>query len=1070
MSESATVDSLSGASGDDILTATEDGSKLVGGSGDDTLESGSGDDVLNGGSGTDIAYYDADVQIFLNDDGVLSLYDEKGNMIVFDAGEFGTDTLKSIEIIQFNNYTYHMDGNNAVLAVDDFAEIGQDAIITNFDVVTNDIDLDGDALTVTEIDATGSTGIFTLHLDGSISYNPAGGFDYLADGEIAEDSITYTVTDGESTTTGVFTVKITGTNDAPVATDEEDFSVTEDDVITEGQVSATDIDVGDTRTYSLVSGSDVPAGLIFNSDGSYSFDPSDEAYQAGESGDTTTVSFEWIATDFLGATSASDTVTITITHTDDGVPSVDIDGVVTDGYIVGATVFSDEDGSGDLTAGDISTTTDGMGQFSLEGTTGDLFMLGGTDAATGLAFEGTLKAPAGSTSITSLSTLVSDLMDLGQSQADGESAVKAAYGIDASVDILTIDPIQATLSADTTESDAGRTVMGTAAQVLNSVIQIASLIVGASSGSISQADAMNATFAEIASGINSASAYDLLDPNSVMTLIETVAGTVNSSPEVSLNDISGIQLDAAELITSVNHETQQVLDSATTSTDFLTDLTQVSIVAQAELSEALSTVASDADPATAMAVVTDLYTSAAAPTPGDIQTATLNNGDTGGFDWSGFNVFSPGGTAENIAALNTNTQSISRVGGADFLFESVSFTTAGGTYNVTVTGKLDGVTVDSVTLNNVWGGAWSLASSEGNWGVVDELEIVATYQSGTQGLALDDLSFRVLEEGGTGLEQAITSAEDSVGDIDGIQSTVYTPTSNQITVNTYAVNNGFVIQGDGATKFLNNVEQLTVDNSGAVSPKNFVTLDTDSYGSGASLFDTGVIYYGSSEDDYFKVSSDSWVDTKTSVELYLGDGDDHGEGGSLNDILEGGNGNDVLAGFGGDDIIIGGSGMADHLYGDDLFANGLFGEGADRFVFQAGDTDGVLDLNNDGQLIVGYVDLDFIADFDVNEGDVLDLAGLLSGVTDGLTEDGASLQHLLDFTFNGHSTEIGIDVNGDGVDIATAGTGYFSVASTDISQDQKIILSGQDLTDGGTLSDAQIIDSLLASGSIDIIA
>jgi len=1067
MSEGAIVDGTSGASGDDILVATDDGSKLVGGSGDDTLESGSGDDVLNGGSGTDTAFYDADVQMFVNDDGVLTLYDEKGNTIVFDAGEFGTDTLKSIEVIQFNNYTYYMDGSNsAVLAVDDAEGLDQNSVISNFNVLANDIDLDGDTLRVSEISEP--NGNFTLELDGTISYDPAGGFDYLAAGETAEDSIIYTVTDDNgSTTTGVFTVTITGTNDTPVAVDEADFSVTEDDAVITDQVSATDVDNGAVLTYSLVG--DAPAGLIFNNDGSYSFDPSDEAYQAKESGETTEVSFTWSATDEYGASSASDSVTITINHTDDGAVTVDVDGVVTDGYIVGATVYSEEDGVEGLTAGDISTTTDGMGQFSLEGTTGDLFMLGGVDVATGLAFEGTLKAPAGSTSITSLSTLVSDVMDLGQSQADAENAVKTAFGIDASVDILTIDPIQATLSADPAESDAGRTVMGTAAQVLNSVIQIASLIVGASAGSISQADAMNATFAEIANGIDSDTTYDLLDPNSVMTLIQTVAGTVDASPEVSLNDISGIQFNAAELITSVNYETQQVLDSPTTSIDFLTDLTQVSIVAQTELSEALSTVASDADPATAMAAVTDLYTSAAAPIPGDIQTATLNNGDTGGFDLSGFNVVSPWGTAENIAVLNTNTQSISRVDGADFLFESVSFTTAGGTYNVTVTGKLDGVTVDSVTLNNVWAGAWSLASSEGNWGVVDELEIVATYQSGTQGLALDDLSFRVLEEGGTGLEQAITSAEDSVGDIDGIQSTVYTPTSNEITVNTYAANDGFVVEGDGANKWFNNVDQLTVDNSEAISPDNLVTLNT-SFGSGTSLFDTGVIYYGSSEDDTFQISSNSWADTKTSVALHLGDGDDHGEGGSLNDILEGGNGNDILAGFGGDDIIIGGSGMVDHLYGDDLFASGLYGEGADRFVFQAGDTDGVTDFNNDGQQILGYVDLDFIADFDATEGDVLDLAGLLSGVTDGLTEDGASLQHLLDFTFNGHSTEIGIDVNGDGVDTATAGTGYYNVATTDISPDQKIVLTGQDLTAGGTLSDVQIIDNLLSTGSIDLIS
>jgi len=924
MSDSAIVDGTNGASGDDTLAATDEGSKLVGGSGDDTLESGSGNDVLNGGSGVDSAYYDADVQAFLNDEGVLSLYDEKGNMVTFDAGDFGTDILKSIEVIQFNNYTYYMDGrNNTVLAVNDVATTDEDSEITNVDVLTNDIDLDGDTLVVTALNTSGATGTFTLNINGTISYDPAGGFEHLARGQDATDSVEYTVTDGNgSTVTGTFTVTVTGVNDAPIAQDEADFSATEDTPIINDQVLATDIDHGSVVTYHLAG--DTPAGLIFNNDGSYSFDPSHQAYQEKESGETTQVSFTWYATDQHGTASASDTVTITISHTDDGAVAVDVNGVVTDGYIVGATVYSEEDGIDGLTAGDISATTNGMGQFTLEGTTGELFMLGGTDVATGLAFEGTLKAPAGSSSLTSLSTLVSELIELGLSQADAETAVKATFAIDASINILTIDPIQATLSADTVESDAGRSVMATAAQVLNSAIQIASLIVGASAGSISQADAMNMTFTEMANGIHSEAAYNLLDPAHVMTLIQTVAEAADARTEVNLNDISSIQFNAAELIASVNHETQDVLDSATTSFEFLTDLTQVSIVAQAESSAALSDSASTGD---AVAIM------------------TVDN---------------------NLTAL-------------------------------------------------------------------------------------------------------VAAAESSVGEVDGIQNTVYTPTSNQITVNTFASNNGFVIQGDGANKWFDNVEQLTVDNSATVLADSYVTLNT-SYGVGASLFNTGVIYEGSSGDDTFQVNSNSWADTKTSLVLHLGDGDDHGQGGSFNDILEGGNGNDTLAGFGGDDIIIGGSGMADQLYGDDLFASGLYGSGADRFVFQAGDTDGVWDLNNDGQLIVGYVDLDLIHDFDVTEGDVLDLAGLLSDVTDGLTEDGTSLQHLLDFTFNGHSTVIGIDVNGDGVDIATAGTGYYNVATTDISADQKIILTGQDITAGGTLSDAQIIDSLLATGSIDLMS
>ena len=413
-------------------------------------------------------------------------------------------------------------------------------------------------------------------------------------------------------------------------------------------------------------------------------------------------------------------------------------------------------------------------------------MLGGTDVATGLAFEGTLKAPAGSTSITSLSTLVSDLIGLGQSQTDAENSVKSAYGIGASVDILTIDPIQATLSADSVESEAGRSVMGTAAQVLNSVIQIASLIVGASAGSISQADAMNSTFAEVASGINAGAAYNLLDPNSVMTLIQTVAGTVDSSPEVSLNDISGIQFTAAELIASVNYETQAVMDSETVSIEFLTDLTQVSIVAQAESSDALSESAS---------------------------------------------------TGDNSAVLEVDTN----------------------------------------------------------------------------------------------LTALVLAAETVVGEVDGIQGTVYVPTGSSTTLYGYGAVSGFYDYSYGA---ISNVEQLVIDNSESTYSTNFVDISNQFSSLDAlGLVDTGIIYYGSDNNDTFSLQTHyKSYDTGTQFELHLGDGDDYGEGGSLNDLLEGGNGYDHLFGNAGDDILIGGSGVSDSQTG---------GDGADRFVFNAGDPNGM---------------------------------------------------------------------------------------------------------------------------------
>ncbi|MEQ9407983.1 MAG: DUF4347 domain-containing protein, partial [Fuerstiella sp.] len=96
-------------------------------------------------------------------------------------------------------------------------------------VLSNDIDPEGDTLTVTQLNgsgvaignptAIGSGALVTLNADGSFSYNPSGAFDYLTPGQTAVDTFTYTVDDGNSgTDTATASIVITGVNDAPTLT------------------------------------------------------------------------------------------------------------------------------------------------------------------------------------------------------------------------------------------------------------------------------------------------------------------------------------------------------------------------------------------------------------------------------------------------------------------------------------------------------------------------------------------------------------------------------------------------------------------------------------------------------------------------------------------------------------------------------------------------------------------------------------------------------------------------------------------------------------------------------------
>ena len=83
-------------------------------------------------------------------------------------------------------------------------------------------------------------------------------------------------------------------------------------------------------------------------------------------------------------------------------------GKMADGYVAGATVFVDTNENGVRDEGEFSTTTDADGNFTIPDDVdgyGPLVGYGGTDIMTGLAFKGTLTAPAGSTVLNPLTTV-----------------------------------------------------------------------------------------------------------------------------------------------------------------------------------------------------------------------------------------------------------------------------------------------------------------------------------------------------------------------------------------------------------------------------------------------------------------------------------------------------------------------------------------------------------------------------------------------------------------------------------------------------------------------------------------
>ena len=149
-------------------------------------------------------------------------------------------------------------------------------------------------------------------------------------------------------------------------------------------------------------------------------------------------------------------------------------GFVIDGYLSGATV----------TRGDSTVTTDENGGYSDLG--GDpnapIIARGGVDISTGQNFTGTLTAPAGSTVVTPLTTLVQSLVEQGETVESAVKAVQTALGLPDSVgdsageqSILNFDPVVAAASEDPE-------VAALALSVARAGIQVASVLKNASAG------------------------------------------------------------------------------------------------------------------------------------------------------------------------------------------------------------------------------------------------------------------------------------------------------------------------------------------------------------------------------------------------------------------------------------------------------------------------------------------------------------------------------------------------------------------------------------------------------------
>ncbi len=294
------MDTIDGGAGRDLIFGEDDDDVITGGYGDDTIDGGIDDDMLSGEQGNDdlVGGQGADTMSG-GDDRDSFVIDERahgfGDVIdggTGDTGEGDVDTLDLTGLgpteivgqttdadgdstsgtINFLNSAGGIDGSlsfaeiETILrdnaepdAVDDNAIVGEDdATSTTIDLTNNDTDPDAlDDLEITSIDTTGTTGSVTINPDNdTVEYDPNGQFEALADGETANDSFSYTITDGDGgQSTATVNVTINGVNDAPDAMDDVASTNEETPVTIDVLANDTDVD-GDVLT---ITGASVPA-------------------------------------------------------------------------------------------------------------------------------------------------------------------------------------------------------------------------------------------------------------------------------------------------------------------------------------------------------------------------------------------------------------------------------------------------------------------------------------------------------------------------------------------------------------------------------------------------------------------------------------------------------------------------------------------------------------------------------------------------------------------------------------------------------------------------------------------
>jgi len=377
---------------------------VLAGSGHDRINAGDGDDIVNGGAGNDVMFGNDGHDTAVYDGSIFGFLWEtlRGNTLrVTDTdsgdGDEGIDALKHFEVLQFDDYSFNIGGDNAALVLADDQSTDEDSSV---DFSIDAFDFDGGAVSLDSVQtASGSTVVLNstqalavgmgVGLRYFFTFTPAPGFQSLALNQTGYETVTFEVSDGQGNVAiQSIQVAIAGLNDAPVideAASDLTGDVQEDVTLSAtGSIEASDIDDGAVLSYAVQGGGAGTYGaLSIDADGdwTYTLANNTDAVQNLAQNETHDETFTIVVTDEHGAQDTVD-VTVTVEGQNDA-PVIDEDSTDTSGgvqedvtlSIGGVIAASDNDngavlsysvlGGGVGTYGTLSVDTDGNWTFAL---------------------------------------------------------------------------------------------------------------------------------------------------------------------------------------------------------------------------------------------------------------------------------------------------------------------------------------------------------------------------------------------------------------------------------------------------------------------------------------------------------------------------------------------------------------------------------------------------------------------------------------------------------------------------------------------------------------------------------